>query len=94
MARVKAEAVAVAPRKRIVARVGDGDWIESFDLEAHEGRGRIVLTHDKKAALVMDRAEWLAAYMESPRCRPLRDDGAPNRPLTGIPLLTFEPAED
>jgi hypothetical protein len=62
----------------------DGKYLKSFDPEAHDGRGAIVLTDD--AALAMRFEEPLEAfrlYQSVPKCHPIRKtDGRPNRPLT------------
>lgn len=61
----------------------DGQYLEFFDHEAFEGRGNIGLTPDiQRAKKFESMAEAHAFWSKSPECRPLRDDGRPNRPLT------------
>lgn len=62
---------------------GDGQYLQSFDFEAHNGRGEI--SHTPNLAEAMIFADMVAAfefYRRSPSCRPTRADGKPNRPLT------------
>lgn len=61
----------------------DGQFLASFDFEAHGGRGEITTTPDEAQAKRFATAvEAFAFYRTSPTCRPLRADGKPNRPLT------------
>lgn len=59
-------------------------WLASFDPEARDGRGNVVLTTERKDAMQFaDAAEALRVYQSSPKCHPIREtDGRPNRPLT------------
>lgn len=62
---------------------GDGQYLQSFDFEAHGGQGDIALTPDlSKARVFADFAEAAEFWRRSPVCKPLREDGRPNRPLT------------
>lgn len=61
----------------------DGEYLQDFDFEAFDGVGKITLTPDvQKAMKFADTAEAFAFYRTIPKCRPLRADGKPNRPLT------------
>lgn len=61
----------------------DGQFLLSFDFEADGGRGLIDMTTDQdQAKRFADMAEAVAFYQTSPKCKPVRDDGRPNRPLT------------
>ena len=67
--------------------VGDSEgWLQSYDLEADDGRGRVTLTAKREDAMTFDDAgAALKAYKSSPKCHPIREiDGKPNRPLTAF----------
>lgn len=60
-----------------------GAWLESFDVDAHDGRGAATFTRDPSRALrFADHRAALATWKTRSRVRPWRDDGKPNRPLT------------
>lgn len=62
---------------------GDGQYLKDFDFEADAGRGEITLTADiKQAKRFGQMADAIEFYRTSPKCKPLRPDGRPNRPLT------------
>lgn len=60
-----------------------GQFLKEFDHEADDGRGCIEVTADLAQAM---RFPDLAAAFEFrnrvPRCKPTREDGQPNRPLS------------
>lgn len=61
----------------------DGQYLHDFDFEAAEGQGEITMTANiQRARMFADLAEAIEFRGRSPECRPLRDDGQPNRPLT------------
>lgn len=61
----------------------DGYFVRSFDHEAHDGRGSGEFTRYVHLAMKFDTIEdALKFYRRIPKCKPLRDDGNPNRPLT------------
>lgn len=61
----------------------EGQYLMAFDFEAHDGQGLIDMTPDQAQAKVFaDLAEAFAYAHTSPECKPTRDDGKPNRPLT------------
>ena len=60
-----------------------GQYLESFDFEADDGRGYGTLTPDiSKAMKFPDQREAFRFWTRQPKCRPKREDGKPNRPLT------------
>ena len=70
----------------------DGQFLASFDFEAHGGLGEISLTTMPEAAMRFpDMAAAFAYRLRSPECAPLRLDGQPNRPLTAA-NWAFEPS--
>jgi hypothetical protein len=65
------------------ATPGDGRFLATFDFEAHGGIGEAGFTNDPAMALRFpDMNATMAFYKRSPACKPLREDGKPNRPLT------------
>ncbi len=69
-------------------------WLRSLDVDAHDGRGDVKLTHDKARALRF--ASITAAgecWKRQSTVQPLRPDGKPNRPLTAYTIL-FDLIED
>lgn len=61
----------------------DGEYLKDFDFEAHGGVGDIALTPN------LDEAKQFATFVDAwlfwrtvPKCKPIREDGKPNRPLT------------
>ncbi len=66
-------------------RVIKGEYLQSFDPEAHDGRGDAEFTSNiKKAKVFADGVEAIKAWQSQSRTRPLREDGRPNRPLTAF----------
>ena len=60
-----------------------GWYLKEFEHEAHNGRGLITMTpHIAEAKRFADLAEQWEFWRHSPECRPIREDGKPNRPLT------------
>lgn len=78
---------------KFIAKVVDfapleGQFLKSFDFEADNGRGFGEFTLDPKEAMSFDTPAALLQYLwTTPKTRPTRWDGAPNRPLTAT---TFE----
>ncbi len=63
----------------------DGEYLRSFDPEAHDGRGDATFTSDIRQAMVFpDAVAAIKCWQTQPKTRPLRDDGRPNRPLTSF----------
>lgn len=67
-----------------------GTFLQSYDPEAHDGRGTSAWTTDPAAAMTFpDQAAAWDCWMQVPRCRPDRDDGRPNRPLTAFHITVM-----
>lgn len=61
----------------------EGQYLKTFDFEAHDGTGEISFTRDPDdAKQFADIGEAFAFLKRQPDCRPIRPDGHPNRPLT------------
>lgn len=61
----------------------EGQYLKSYDLEAYGGQGFCDFTKDPAEAMRFDDlAAFHRAYSSTPRCRSMRPDGKPNRPLT------------
>ena len=66
-------------------------YLKAFDVEAHDGRGEGVYTHD--AAEAFRFADLEAVYREWNRVskrRPFREDGRPNKPLAALTVEIVE----
>ena len=62
-------------------------WLQSFDVDAHDGRGAATWVDDRADAMRFDTAaEAFTAWRTQSRVRPLRADGEPNRPLTAFTI--------
>jgi hypothetical protein len=69
----------------------DGQYVESYDPEAFDGRGDAKFTRDRnRAKMFATHADAWAFWMQVPKSRPLRADGKANRPLTCF-TITVEP---
>jgi hypothetical protein len=72
----------------------DGKFMKSFDFEAFDGQGEAAMTKDIHDALKFETLEAALEFRNrSPKCKPLRRDGLPNRPLTSTNWL-FEPYDE
>lgn len=61
----------------------DGQYLKAFDFEAHGGQGEIVMTPNlAEARRFPTFADAITFWKTVPECKPLREDGRPNRPLT------------
>jgi len=61
----------------------DGEYVKDFDFEYLDGRGLLTSTPDVKEAMVFENAEKAIEFWRTqPKCKPMRNDGRPNRPLT------------
>jgi hypothetical protein len=70
-----------------------GQYLKSYDPEAHDGHGDCEWTGDKAEAVVYP--SYLAAFeawRAIPASRPERGDGRPNRPLTTFSVTFEDPA--
>lgn len=75
----------------------DGEYLQHMDFEAYAGRGAITLTPDPaKAMHFASTGEAFEFWKRSPKCRPIRPDGQPNRPLTGAnwQFSNWEPPQE
>jgi len=62
-----------------------GQYLQSYDVEAHDGRGTAEWTAELSKAMKWDTVtEAVEAWRTQSRRRPLREDGKPNRPLTAF----------
>ena len=67
-----------------------GQWLRSFDFEAHNGRGFGIFTQRRHRAMKFaDTAAALAFWGRQSETKPLRPDGQPNKPLTAL-TVTIE----
>lgn len=72
----------------------DWQYLESFDLEAYNGRGSVKLTRDVKHAMRFpDHGVAMETWRQQSQTVPVRPDGKPNRPLTAY-HATFEGIDD
>lgn len=61
----------------------DGQFLKDFDFEAGDGVGMIdTTTAVEEAKQFSNMEEVLLFRNRQPNCKPLREDGLPNRPLT------------
>lgn len=61
----------------------DGQYLKEFDFEALDGQGSCDLTRDlREAKRFPTIKEAMEFRLRSPDCKPIREDGLPNRPLT------------
>lgn len=61
----------------------EGMWLETFDVDAHDGRGECTWTSKPERAYAFATpAEAVSAWTSQSLVRPVREDGKPNRPLT------------
>lgn len=66
---------------------GADKYVRSYDPEAYDGMGDLVATTDKSLAMKFASSEEaVEMVMSSPKSRPFREDGKPNRPLTAFTL--------
>lgn len=68
-------------------------FVFSFDPDADNGRGNLVLTPSPREALSFPNARAaLEFWRQTSTVRPVRDDGKPNRPLTAytVSIVTAE----
>lgn len=63
----------------------EGWYVKSFDHEAYEGRGYAEFTQYQHEAMQFnDVSEAMEFWQRRAKCRPLRPDGKPNRPMTSM----------
>lgn len=70
-------------------------FLQSYDVEAAEGRGIATWVTDIRHALVFDSTTTAVDFVRQvPACHPVRaTDGLPNRPLTAFDLAII-PVEE
>lgn len=69
----------------------DPTYLQSWDIDAHDGRGEAIYTDSLDAAYRFpDVGALFTAWKEQSTVRPLRDDGKPNRPLTALTIETVD----
>jgi len=76
----------------IPINAADDRWLylKSFDVDAHNGIGSVILTDNKADALRFAHVgDAMEAWKRQSRVVPFRPDGKPNRPLTAY-NATFE----
>lgn len=66
----------------------DGDYLVTYDPDAHDGGGDVLTSPNIEDAtrFASAREAWLVWQMQS-GVRPLRPDGQPNRPLTAFNII-------
>jgi len=64
-----------------------GAWLVRYDPEGNDGTGDALWSHDPADAARFTVREWAELYTASPKCRPLRPDGKPNRPITALTTM-------
>jgi hypothetical protein len=68
-------------------------YVKRYDPNLHDGRGDVVVTSDPREAIQFaDAKHAMAFYRQVSSTRPVRPDGAPNRPLTAF-TVTIEAVE-
>lgn len=71
--------------------MNDGEYLESYDPDAMNGRGIMKWTKDKsKAIKFKDAGEAWQLWGRVSLKKPKRPDGKPNRPLTAFTILIEE----
>jgi len=70
-----------------------GQYLKSYDPNAHGGRGTAEWTVDIAKAMVFPNPTALLRFWKQiSKVQPIRPDGKPNRPLTAFSILV-EPSE-
>ncbi len=65
-----------------------GEYLKSFDPEAHDGRGEALFTPNIKEAMVFpDAMAAIRLWQTQSVTKPLREDGRPNKPLTSFSAM-------
>jgi len=59
-----------------------GEYLVRYDPEADGGRGYVETTREREKARRFSFTEAWQTLGTVPRCKPVRPDGKPNRPLT------------
>lgn len=73
----------------------DGQYLQSFDFEAHGGQGEAAYTPNLALALKFQEHEAAFAFWKTQsKVRPIRPDGKPNRPLTAATVEIVRLSEE
>jgi len=68
----------------------EGQWVQSFDHDAYNGRGFGMFTNEiEKAIQFKDLEEAMTFWKKQSSINPIREDGKPNRPMTAL-TVTIE----
>lgn len=71
-----------------------GQYLSTYDPEAHDGWGDALWTDKLDEAMKFANiGDAFALWKSSPKSRPKRPDGHPNRPLSAF-TITFQHVED
>lgn len=71
-----------------------GQYLESYDPEAHRGLGLATWTRDlTKAMKFQDKVAAFQCWTTVPKNRAIRADGAPNKPLTAFSIEVLPAGE-
>lgn len=89
--------ICIGPAGTLIAGRQDapaGQYLSSYDPEAHGGCGFATWTPDPAAAMTFEDASAAFEFSQQvPRCRPVRPDGKPNRPLTAFTIAIMPDGE-
>ena len=67
-----------------------GLFVETFDFEAYDGAGFGTFTSNPQLAMQFaDHEAAFAFWKTMPKCKRVRDDGRPNRPMTASTVLVM-----
>jgi hypothetical protein len=68
-----------------------GEWVKSFEHDAHGGQGFAVFTDDIDDAMRFGtKAAALQFWSQQSTVQPLRPDGKPNKPMTALTVMIEE----
>jgi hypothetical protein len=75
-------------RARIEGAPASGPYLEWFSVDAYDGRGSDIWTHDVSKAMRFPSFEAATeCWRRQSTVTPLRTDGQPNRPLTAYNVI-------
>ena len=64
-----------------------GQFVQSFDVNAHDGSGYGVFTrHEEQALRFKNMGEALSFWRRRSTVKPVRADGRPNAPMTALTI--------
>ena len=68
--------------------VMEGQWVQTVNVDAYNGRGEARGTLDPRKAMAFDTTtEAFIFWNQQSKVRPLRPDGRPNKPLTAFSCM-------